>query len=1129
MPNGPERREGATDDDVAQSRPLASSPTGTLADDPAAAARPKPDLLSADLPIVPLDRYRIEAEHARGGLGRILRATDTRLDRIVAIKELSRDNPVARARFAREIRLTAKLQHPNIIPIHEAGRWPTGQYFYAMKFVEGQTLAQAIGHAGTAEARYALLPSMLGVAEAMAYAHSQRIIHRDLKPMNVLVGPFGETVVIDWGLAKEVGVEEDVEELPADRETPFETRHGAILGTPAYMPPEQAGGQALDETADVYALGAILYHLIAGRSPYADHSPEDVLKHVLEEPPQPLDEIDPDAPPELVAIVTKAMARDPRQRYRTAREMAEELARYTTGRLVTAYRYTLMDLARRFVRRHRAPLMTATAALVALIAFGAASVVRVAQERDRAEKSAKAEALARRNTERRVDELLVEKARALVDRDPTGAIAWLKRLTSIPRGAATVAALAEDRGVATRIFRDHRDLITAVAFTPDGRTLITASHDKTVLLHDVATGRATVIAQHADRVTSVDVSADGRFVASAGYDGVVRVYDQVTKNSRELREHAGAVKYIAFSPTGDRLASVSSDGTVGFWNASTLKGIRQAAQADRDLFGAFSPDGTSFVSGSHGGALKIWRADGTMDRVLTGHQGPVKSAAWTPNGKMIVSGGQDGTVRSWSVKDGKEKVIFSDPSAVQALALSHDGTKLAIATMDGKVRLGALDNPSFRVVGVHAERVSAVMFSRDGRYLASCGWDKTIRLVDLDSNANAVLLGHADIVDALAFDQNGTELASGSWDKTVRLWKLPLRDMSRVLSGHSVGVHAVAFSPDGKQLASAGHDDTVRLWADGRQQKVFQGHTDHVYRVVFSPDGRLIASSSDDQTVRLWPVDGSAPRVLQGHAADVEELAFSPDGTLLASASEDHTVRIWPIAGGAPRVLLHPRDVTALAFDRTGGHLATAARDGAVRIWSVSDGRLEREVGRHDDEVWGLTRSRDDRLIASAGADNRVILWNLVDGTRRTFEGLAGARQVVFAPDARRFAVAGVAPLLWICTVAENRCEQLVGHSSLVRDLAFVSDGSALVTTGGDGTVQIWDVETLERRVLEGHAAPVFDLDVDASGRWVASAGGDGAVRMWPIRLPPKPQSLRGMLDAVTAERAPETSLDATD
>ena len=191
--------------------------------------------------------YVIEAEQGRGGMGRVLRARDRRLGRSVAIKELLHADAINEARFARETMLTARLQHPSIVAMYEAGRWPDGRPYYAMKLVEGQSLKQLIAGAHTLDDRLALLPHVLGVAEAIAYAHRQRVIHRDLKPANIIVGEFGESVVHPLGTRQSLDDEDQDDAAPEAgpyRDAPDErTAVGGILGTPAYMPPEQAAAK----------------------------------------------------------------------------------------------------------------------------------------------------------------------------------------------------------------------------------------------------------------------------------------------------------------------------------------------------------------------------------------------------------------------------------------------------------------------------------------------------------------------------------------------------------------------------------------------------------------------------------------------------------------------------------------------------------------------------------------------------------------------------------------------------------------------------------------------------------------------------------------------------------------------
>jgi serine/threonine protein kinase len=295
----------------------------------------------------PADRYVMEREIAQGGMGRVFVGRDRRLGREVAVKVLLDGDPIAARRFEREARVAARLQHPGIVTVYDAGFWPTGEPFLVMKHVLGRSLDRVIADAESLEDRLALLPHLIAAADALAYAHDQGIVHRDLKPSNVVVGAFGETVVIDWGLAKDLrGAESDADE---ERRSSRPARgseltvDGAVLGTPAYMAPEQAAGEPVDVRADVYALGAMLYQSLTGVAPERrGASAAELLA------------LEPRAPADLVAIAAKALAADRQQRYPSAFDLAEDLKRFQTGQLVGAHRYSLPAHVRRFAARHPA-------------------------------------------------------------------------------------------------------------------------------------------------------------------------------------------------------------------------------------------------------------------------------------------------------------------------------------------------------------------------------------------------------------------------------------------------------------------------------------------------------------------------------------------------------------------------------------------------------------------------------------------------------------------------------------------------------------------------------------------------------------------------------------------------------
>jgi len=393
------------------------------------------------LPLVSDEHYKAGKEIARGGMGRIVAAEDQRLGRKVALKELLEPAGDQLTRFQREALITARLQHPGIVPVYEAGRWPSGEPFFAMKLVSGRPLDRVIAEARTLADRLALLPRVAAATDAIAYAHSQRVVHRDLKPANILIGDYGETVVIDWGLAKDLEAGDSPESAtraPQGKKTVAE-RHltpagdqpaaaarkqedtsstltvaGAVMGTPAYMAPEQARGEPVDERADVFALGAMLYHLLAGVPPYNARTATDVIAAAALGRVVPLAEREEGAPEDLVAIVERAMAQQPTDRYPNAGELAEELRRFLTGQLVSAHRYTKFQRLARFVKKHRAAVTIGAIATLAMSVGGAFAVHNVVQSRDRAEREAGIADARRQAAEKLIDQMLYDMKERLI-------------------------------------------------------------------------------------------------------------------------------------------------------------------------------------------------------------------------------------------------------------------------------------------------------------------------------------------------------------------------------------------------------------------------------------------------------------------------------------------------------------------------------------------------------------------------------------------------------------------------------------------------------------------------------------------------------------------------------------------
>jgi WD40 repeat protein len=1012
-----------------------------------------------------LGDYEVIEAVGRGGMGSVYKVHDVALNRIAALKiihHFTAADGVATDRFFRAARLWARLKHPSIVPIYHVGQFD-GMPYVVSEFIEGVNLSALLSQAGRPTARDAAR-IIAEVADALHFAHERGVIHRDVKPSNIMIRPDGHAGLVDFGLARSL----------ADDEASLSST-GTVIGTPPYMSPEQAEGRlgAIGPASDVYGLGATLYTLLVSRPPFQGQTVIETLRQIPEVEPVPPRRLVPTAPRDLETICLKCLEKDPKDRYASARDLAEDLNRWLEGESIQARPTPAAERLVKWARRR--PVIAALTAAIAVVSIlGMAGVTwgwhQAVVARNEAFKS---EDLARR--------LAYE---AFKSEDLARHLAYAAKLNLAQRQWQD-ANLAE--------MRRHLDETLPPEGKPDLRGF------EWYYLDRLSRAQGPTLAGHIDYVGSVAYSRDGHYLASASEDGTIKLWDPATGQVVRTLTTGTSVHAVAFHPDGTRLASAGDDRTVTLWDAATGQPIRSLSGHTRPIYElAFSPDGKTLASSSTDGTIKLWNiaADAPV-RTLQDHRADsVGGMAFSPDGKTLAStGGGELTIRLWDVAAGQLVRSFTEAGAAdpdgktlpgrqqahaqrycKPVAFSPDGKILATGARDGTIQLwdvaaGSMSRPPLWD-DLDLNLVSALAFSPDGKTLASVR--RTGQQIELwnptTGHLRSKIKGHTGVIWDLAFSPDGTHLASACSDTMVRIWD-PTRDQeARSLAEHD-DVRGVAFGPDGTYLASAGRDRTVTLWdlATGQVVRVLRGHTDTVHCVAISPDGRRAASGGEDRSVRIWEVaTGKELHVLQGHAASVLDLAFSPDGKILASAGDDRTVRIWDADTGREIKTLagHIQGVTGVVFSPDGKTLASGGKDGFVLFWDLGSGRQLRSLKAHPDGVRSLAMSPDGRWLATGGFEPSIIVWEVATGREvQTLAGHAFAiNDLAFSPDSRRVASASSDRTVRIWDPAFGQ-EVLVlrGHSGTVWAVAFSPNGARLATASEDQTLRLWEADASAR------------------------------------------------------------------
>ncbi len=1005
-------------------------------------------------------RYRIIRPHAKGGLGEVFVAQDTELSREVALKEIQErfaDNIDSRERFLREAEITGRLEHPGIVPVYGLGTYDDGRPFYAMKFIKGQSLKEAIDRfhadpetkratsfmAGRVGIKFReLLGRFIDVCNAVHYAHSRGVLHRDLKPGNVMIGEYGETLVVDWGLAKLLGekaaaIAERTVIEPTSGSGITPTVMGNAVGTPAYMSPEQAAGRIdeLGPATDVYSLGATLYFLLTGAPPYTASTLPEILQQVISGQvgsPQATSAL---VPGPLAAICLKAMSYQPSLRYSSARELASEVQGFLGDEPVAAYRESAVELMVRWSRKHPTTVALATACmLLGGLGLGVLNFLLNEKNSQLASLNTSLAESVRRETEakeaavnskqiadeqlKRTERLLSNNAVSFADRywkdgNARDAFAMLEKCTPENRNWEYFYLESEfHKGYVT--IAENQDTF---CWSPDGRWLAssTSANGFVLTIWDSTNGQAVEkYPLPSSRVNELDWSSDGTRIVSCNDAGMVHVWNaQDGQLVSSWKAAESRITRAKFDPKGLRVATTTGKHVPKVWSANGGNLIFELKDCFHEAI-AWSPDGDKILTSGADNIARIWDAkSGQLLHELPSTWALQDAISWSPDSQNVVVAADVGGFKIINAERGNlvhSTAPVPSQNAIRSICWSLDGSRITTAGNDGLIRVYNAETCAlkFELRGSLDLGIEKVGWSADCQRLASC--DGSLKVWDGINGQETQSLSNAG--SCVAWSPKGKRLWYGGETNLI------VEDFEKQTRQRYVGsesVRSVTWKPDGTQWAGACYDtvngnlrSSVKIWEASIPAPIFTvvNGEDGIRCVGWSPDGKLLASCLEN-VITIW--DANSHRELcklSDHENDVFRLCWSSDGRLLSS-SFDLTLRVWDIEHRKELVRFQGLSdlATSIAWSPDGKKIASGTDRSELKIWDADSGHELLKLRGHSFGIWSLDWSPDGTRIASGGTDGVIKLWEAQTGMEVfTLHGLRFVGELDWSPDGKALA-----------------------------------------------------------------------------------------------------------------------------